>query len=204
MGEVQISECTISKEQVIIGSELDARGVSAMYWDSQEAKHEEWVKAIISTSSTPGQLPRIVNVIAEDDLVDSCKWGDRVAIVRIYKAIPGLIQGYERVDEEKYKRNTEVVNVSSIKWSPDRSLFGAGYQASDMGCQLDSVARAIQVLFDGRDDSVIGMGFPNQLGVRLSNLEYGYLCEIMGRYVWAAHVFNCGAPDTRNREVLLR
>lgn len=70
--------------------------------------------------------------------------------------------------------------------------------------QLDSAARARKLIFDGEIHPLSDDLYDQLLGAGLSNLEYGHLCEIMGRSVWAPQVFNCGPPDTGNMEVTLK
>jgi acyl-CoA dehydrogenase len=73
----------------------------------------------------------------------------------------------------------------------------AGYYPSDVVEPLKAQARAAGLwnlfLPDLRD---------HEPGLRLSNMEYAPLAEIMGRVPWASEVFNCSAPDTGNIELL--
>jgi len=41
-----------------------------------------------------GQLPRSVDVLADDDLVDACKPGDRVQVVGQYRCLPAKKNGF--------------------------------------------------------------------------------------------------------------
>lgn len=84
-------------------------------------------------TAPPGQLPHSVEVVLESDLVDSCKPGDRVAVVGIFRPLASANGGttsgayrsvvvgvsIERLTRDRYKwRGEDIANISTVAQRP--------------------------------------------------------------------------------------
>ncbi|KAA8493736.1 DNA replication licensing factor mcm3 [Porphyridium purpureum] len=67
------------------GNPLEMEYGLSWFSDSQRITLQE-----MPESSPPGQLPRSIEVLVENDLVDECKPGDRVSIVGVFRALGGV------------------------------------------------------------------------------------------------------------------
>ena len=99
----------------------------------------------------------------------------------LQKRLEDFMDEYVYPNEQRHLAETE----SGDRWRPSRVIE-----------ELKPKARAAGLWNLFLPESEYGAG--------LTNLEYAPLCEIMGRSMMAAEVFNCSAPDTGNMEVIER
>jgi len=85
---------------------------------------------------------------------------------------------------------------------PNEAVFSRQVNEGDRWAAVPVVAE-LQAL--AREQGLWNLFLPEpEYGAGLSNLEYAPLAEVMGCNEWAPEVFNCGAPDTGNMEVIAR
>jgi acyl-CoA dehydrogenase len=87
-------------------------------------------------------------------------------------------------NERRYQEDVEANTAAGKRWTPTAIIE-----------ELKPKARAA---------GLWNLFMPGAHGAGLSNLEYAPLAEITGRVPWSPEVFNCGAPDTGNMEVLVQ
>jgi len=106
---------------------------------------------------------------------------------------------------DKAKKTTERLNQFMDKYIyPNESKYIK--QVDDFGDNRWQVIPIVEELKEtAKKEDLWNLFLPeSEYGAGYTNEEYAPMCEIMGRSMWSAEVFNCSAPDTGNMEVLVR
>ncbi|CUM63590.1 uncharacterized protein PRCAT00001170001 [Priceomyces carsonii] len=182
-------------------------------------------KQVIKLQETPdlvpdGQTPHSINLCVYDELVDSCRAGDRIEVCGIFRSLPIRANSRQRALKSLYKTYLDVVHVKKI----DKKRMGADtstLQSHTPGQEqeVEQVRKLSQDEVDRikvaseRDDlyEVLARSLAPSI-YEMDDVKKGVLLQLFGgtnktikkggRYRGDINVLLCGDPSTSKSQLL--
>ena len=99
----------------------------------------------------------------------------------------------------------QVKHFIATEINPVEKEFHDSANKDDIWTLSDRQSEIIESLkSSAREQGLWNFFLPDWNGEGVSNLDYAYLAQEMGKSHIAPEVFNCAAPDTRNIELLAK
>ncbi|KAM9926910.1 hypothetical protein OXX59_002902 [Metschnikowia pulcherrima] len=181
-------------------------------------------KQVIKLQETPdlvpdGQTPHSINLCVYDELVDTCRAGDRVEVCGIFRSLPVRVNARQRALKNLYKTYLDVVHVKKIdakRLAADASTIeqqAAETQEVEQMRKLsaEDVARVKEIA--SRDDlyELLARSLAPSI-YEMDDVKKGILLQLFGgtnkqfrkggRYRGDVNILLCGDPSTSKSQIL--
>lgn len=181
-------------------------------------------KQVIKLQETPdmvpdGQTPHSVNLCVYDELVDTCRAGDRIEVCGIFRSLPVRINARQRALKNLYKTYLDVVHIKKIdakRLGVDAStMLQLATQAQEVEqmrqLSADDIARVREIA--QRDDlyEVLARSLAPSI-YEMDDVKKGVLLQLFGgtnktftkggRYRGDVNILLCGDPSTSKSQLL--
>lgn len=181
-------------------------------------------KQVIKLQETPdlvpdGQTPHSINLCVYDELVDTCRAGDRVEVCGIFRSLPVRVNARQRALKSLYKTYLDVVHIKKIdsrRMGPDPSTIQtlqADTQEVEQVRKLSAEDIAKVKEISQRDDlyEVLARSLAPSV-YEMDDVKKGILLQLFGgankqfqkggRYRGDINVLLCGDPSTSKSQIL--
>lgn len=181
-------------------------------------------KQVIKLQETPdlvpdGQTPHSINLCVYDELVDSCRAGDRIEVCGIFRSLAVRVNARQRALKNLYKTYLDVVHIKKI----DKKKLGADpstmlQRATDTNeveqvrqLSAEDIARVKEI--SQRDDlyEVLARSLAPSI-YEMDDVKKGILLQLFGgankqfqkggRYRGDINILLCGDPSTSKSQLL--
>ena len=182
-------------------------------------------KQVIKLQETPdlvpdGQTPHSINLCVYDELVDSCRAGDRIEVCGIFRSLPVTANARQRGLKSLYKTYLDVVHIKKIdkkRLAPDtRTIVLEGIDGAQEVEQVRKLSeKDIAKIKDisQRDDlyELLARSLAPSI-YEMDDVKKGILLQLFGgtnktfkkggRYRGDVNVLLCGDPSTSKSQLL--